>query len=280
MTFMQRRSVLAGKTVLWHEFGQPDAPVMVLLHGGHGNWRHWCANIAVLGRHFRLLLPDMPGFGGSDSLSDPSSGEIARHLQAGLDKLIAPEQDYVLACFSFGGLIGCRLALQDPRAKRVILCGSGGQGAGRQLVDVALRSWRGFLQAGDSAALAEALRHNLLITMLHDPSRADSRALAVYQEGLVQARFNSRSMSAAESVAALAADLARPVLLLWGAEDADGAAARAFFARYPACETMETHVIADAGHWVIYEQSDICNTTILYWLGIDQCPAKPDQEEG
>ena len=40
---------------------------LVLIHGGHGGWYHWMANIAALAKHRRVIAPDLPGFGASSS---------------------------------------------------------------------------------------------------------------------------------------------------------------------------------------------------------------------
>lgn len=50
-------------TMLWHVFG--DGPPLVLLHGGHGSWLHWIRVIHPLAARHRLLIADMPGYGGS-----------------------------------------------------------------------------------------------------------------------------------------------------------------------------------------------------------------------
>src|SRR5215469_9263598 len=49
----------------WHLWGDANAPVLVLFHGGAGSWRHWAHNIDVLSQRYRLLLPDLPGLGES-----------------------------------------------------------------------------------------------------------------------------------------------------------------------------------------------------------------------
>jgi pimeloyl-ACP methyl ester carboxylesterase len=37
-------------------------PTLLLLHGGTGSWTHRLRNIEPLARHFRLVVPDLPGW--------------------------------------------------------------------------------------------------------------------------------------------------------------------------------------------------------------------------
>ena len=50
----------AGNMV-WRSWG--SGPVLVLLHGGSGSWRHWVRNIEYFARDRRVLAPDLPGLG-------------------------------------------------------------------------------------------------------------------------------------------------------------------------------------------------------------------------
>ena len=62
-----------GGKMVWRLWG--DGPPLVLLHGGYGTWAHWVRAIQPLSRQFRLLVPDMPGFGESGMPADPYSAE-------------------------------------------------------------------------------------------------------------------------------------------------------------------------------------------------------------
>ena len=57
-------TAFAGGRTVWRVWG--SGPAIVLLHGGHGSWTHWLANIPALAEGHTLLVPDMPGYGDSD----------------------------------------------------------------------------------------------------------------------------------------------------------------------------------------------------------------------
>ena len=62
----------AGCTVQWREWGPQDGIPLVALHGGHGSWLHWLGNVDAFANKYRVLLPDMPGFGDSTDLDLPA----------------------------------------------------------------------------------------------------------------------------------------------------------------------------------------------------------------
>src|SRR5580698_8450851 len=125
----QRMETPCGDGVMvWRAWG--DGPVLVLLHGGAGSWRHWAHNIGDLSRDYRLLVPDLPGLGESAMLPAPQTAEtVAAILAAGIDRILGPDVTYDLAGFSFGGTAaGCLAARHGARVRSLTLVCSGGVG--------------------------------------------------------------------------------------------------------------------------------------------------------
>src|SRR5690554_3417524 len=56
----------------WHLLEGGHGEPLVLLHGFNGDCYHFSRVARRLGRHFRILAPDLPGFGqtGANDLSD------------------------------------------------------------------------------------------------------------------------------------------------------------------------------------------------------------------
>ena len=98
------RIIANGIAVHWCEWGHGKP--LVLLHGGHGSWMHWARNVQALAQHYRVLVPDMPGFGASEDFAlpphDPSRLEaLLQALEGSLTALIHPQQSFQtrrLAC--------------------------------------------------------------------------------------------------------------------------------------------------------------------------------------
>src|SRR5712691_9914772 len=55
--------------MVWRIWG--EGPPLVLLHGASGSWTHWIRNVRPLAARFRVLVPDMPGYGDSDAPLEP-----------------------------------------------------------------------------------------------------------------------------------------------------------------------------------------------------------------
>ena len=115
-------------SMVWRSWG--DARPLVLLHGASGSWTHWIRNIAPLATRFRVLVPDLPGFGDSDLPSEPHTADMLADLVAsGLDAVVPPSMEFDMAGFSFGGIIaGLVAARMGRRVRNLVLLGPGGMG--------------------------------------------------------------------------------------------------------------------------------------------------------
>lgn len=91
-------------------------PVVVLLHGSPGNARDFNSLAPMLARNFRVIRPDLPGFGDSShNVPDYSTRAHAHYVLALLDKL-GIERAHVIG-FSMGG--GVALNMADIAPERV-----------------------------------------------------------------------------------------------------------------------------------------------------------------
>lgn len=63
---VHRRRVGVGRDkIVWLEVGNPFAPVLLLLHGFSAAKEHWLPVLPFLLGNFRVLIPDLPGWGES-----------------------------------------------------------------------------------------------------------------------------------------------------------------------------------------------------------------------
>jgi pimeloyl-ACP methyl ester carboxylesterase len=99
----------------WHVGG--EGPPLVLVHGLGGAAANWGPMAAVLARRFRVLVPDLPGHGGSEAL--PAACGLASF--ADRVALVAEREGFgpaLVAGHSLGGAIAVRLALRRPAQVR------------------------------------------------------------------------------------------------------------------------------------------------------------------
>jgi pimeloyl-ACP methyl ester carboxylesterase len=96
--------------------GKPDAPVIVLLHGSWATDHDRDALAQALAKDFRVIVPDLPGFGASDGpdLPDYSPPSYAQELDEFLSNLRL-ERVHLVA-FGMGGAIALELADSVPES--------------------------------------------------------------------------------------------------------------------------------------------------------------------
>lgn len=118
-----------GYATNYHDVGRGDA--VLLLHGsgaGVSAWANWRGLIPVLGEHYRVLAPDLVGFGYTDTPADFQFDFMqswVRQINALLDGLNV-EKVHVIGN-SFGGALALWLAHEQPeRFDRLVLMGPGG----------------------------------------------------------------------------------------------------------------------------------------------------------
>jgi 4,5:9,10-diseco-3-hydroxy-5,9,17-trioxoandrosta-1(10),2-diene-4-oate hydrolase len=121
--------VQAGPVRLrYHEAGAGEP--LVLLHGGGpgaSGWSNYSRNIEFLARRFRVLVPDLPGFGGSQKSLPPDRlfTYLAARMSDFLQALDVPAAHFIGN--SLGGGTVLKLALDHPqRVHKAVLMGSGG----------------------------------------------------------------------------------------------------------------------------------------------------------
>lgn len=97
------------------EFGPPDAPPLVLLHGLMTAGYSWRYVLEALGAKHRLVIPDLPGAGFSESPDVPLGPEVlARAVLAIL--AATGTRGAPMIGNSMGGYIAMRAAMIDPTA--------------------------------------------------------------------------------------------------------------------------------------------------------------------
>lgn len=105
-----------GVRVFYREAGDPQAPVMLLLHGFPTSSHQFRHLIPQLAGHFRVITPDLPGFGFTEV---PAARQytytfdnLATTLGAFVDALGL--ERYAMYVFDYGAPTGLRLAVAHP----------------------------------------------------------------------------------------------------------------------------------------------------------------------
>ena len=261
----EKRSGFAGGQIFWHLWG--DGPPLILLHGGYGTWAHWVRAIPPLAEDFRLLVPDMPGFGESDSPPRPHSAEgIAAALAKGAGQILGVGTRLSIAGFSFGGVVSGHLAhALAGRIDALVLVGAGGLGAKRGDMPELIPRHPGMI----AAEIEAAHRRNLEILMLSDASPVDPLALHIQHCNTEQHRVKSRPISMTDTLARVLREVDAPLKAIWGGKDATaGAHLRQREEILRAIDPdIDFRVMPGVGHWVMYEAPEAFAALLKDLLG-------------
>lgn len=116
---------VGGQPIFYAEAG--TGPAVVLLHGGGpgaSGVSNYSRNIDALAAHFRVIVPDMPGYGRSTKKLDQSDpfGGLADTIRGLLD-VLGIDTAHLIGN-SYGGAAALRLALDTPhRVGRLVHSG-------------------------------------------------------------------------------------------------------------------------------------------------------------
>lgn len=255
-----------------------SGPPVVLLHGGGPGATgvsNYSRNIDVLAEHFRVIVPDLPGYGRSAKEVDHSDpfGDLAFAIRSMLDELDVTKAH--LVGNSYGGAAALRLALDRPdRVDRLVLMGPGGIGTTRGLPTKGLQTLLGYYGGGgpsreklesfirdflvyDGAAVGDDLidlRYEASIqpdVVANPPLRRPSGLRTLWRMDFTRDRRLARATT--------------PTLVIWGADDkVNRPTGGAVLARtMPHCDL---YVAADTGHWVQWERADLFNALARAFL--------------
>lgn len=199
----------------WHSGDVQQLPIL-LLHGAIGNaWTQWAEVIPFLSDEYRLIAPDLPGYGQSDPLPDMR----LEALIAWVDQLLTALEinEAVIIGNSFGALLGRLLAAQKPqRVPALIMCNGGVipvvPPLARTLAQMPIMGRFLFHRISKSTLSKSNLESVIRVQSVLTPQfYAQVRANQPSLRRLMQALTVSTIPS--ERIPAI------PVLLLWGEED-------------------------------------------------------------
>jgi pimeloyl-ACP methyl ester carboxylesterase len=121
-------TAVAGTTITWSEMGEGEP--LVLLHGILDSHRAWRRAAPHLARHFRVLMPDLPGHGYSGRPDAPYTLTWYASVIAAWMEAIGVERAHVCGHSYGGGVAQWMLLEQRARIDRLALVSAGGLGRG------------------------------------------------------------------------------------------------------------------------------------------------------
>ncbi|MFC4913176.1 alpha/beta fold hydrolase [Actinomadura gamaensis] len=236
---------------------------LVLLHAFPLSSAMWLAQREGLAKRFRVVTPDLRGFGGSVLGSDDPSVDAMADDVARMFRTLGIARA-VVGGISMGGYVAMALCRRHPDVVLgLVLCATRASGDDPQTSATRLRQADRLERDGDVSVLVDEVLPNLV-----GPTTMRQRALVYGRvRGLVQATppaaaaWAQRAMAGREEAFDTLRGLKVPALVMVGAEDvlASEDDARAMAEALP---NAELTIVPRAGHLVPVEQPDLFNQAV------------------
>ena len=258
----------AGIQTNYHDAGQGE-PVL-LIHGsgpGVSAWANWRLSLPALSQSFRVIAPDMAGFGFSERPADyqySMENWVAQAVGL-LDALNIPKASVVGN--SFGGALALALAIRHPeRVNKLVLMGS---------VGVPFKITEGLDRVWGYQPSLEAMKGLLDIFAYNRALVTDELAELRYQASIrpgfqeaFSAMFPAPRQRWVDAMSSSRADiraLAHHTLIIHGRDDQVIPLQNAYDL-LDLIEHSELHVFGQCGHWTQIEHAQSFNRLVAEFL--------------
>lgn len=258
-----------------------SGPGVVLLHGGGAGAAgvsNYARNIDALAQRFRVIVPDMPGYGRSTKEVDHEDpfGDLAAAVRGLLDEMDVDRAH--LVGNSYGGAAALRLAMDRPdRVDRLILMGPGGIGTTRGLPTKGLNALLDYYRG--EGPTREKLSRFIRDFLVFDGSAVPDELIELRYQASIQPEVVAnpplRRPSGRSALRTLwrmdlsrdrrLAEVRAKTLVVWGQDDKVNrpSGAQLLTRTLPSCDV---YLAADTGHWVQWERAALFNELATAFL--------------
>ena len=221
---LHQQSVQVGDTRwVYVEGGKNDGPPLILLHGYGGTYADWLLAAHYLTGNFRVIIPDLPGWGESTRLPNADYGYAAQadRVHGFVDALHLGE--IAIAGHSMGGAIAGLYAAKYPKdVAALVLVDSAGVPFRENAFVRELKSGKSPFDIDDRAGFK-----HLESLLFADPPSVPPRIADVFVARSQDSRaFNDKVLRAITSpderfaLQAKLPDITAPTLAIWCTKDA------------------------------------------------------------
>jgi pimeloyl-ACP methyl ester carboxylesterase len=238
---------------------------IVLCHGGSPGTCssvNWKLNIEPLaGAGFEVFAFDQPGFGLTDNPVDYSLDFRYQHARAFIDAMGV--ERYHVAGNSMGAYLAARLALEDPRADRLILISSNtlapkGSPASQAKSMKHAEELRAYTPSFENMLKMTqgTLYHQELVTRELVQERYEMSTGKNYE-----AQLKRYDAPKSKSLADQLGNLTGKTLIIWGKND-HGTSVEQAWLMFEKIPRAELHIFDQAAHWVHWDHAERVNGLI------------------
>jgi 2-hydroxymuconate-semialdehyde hydrolase len=241
----------------YHDIG--EGPPVLLIHGsgpGVTGWANWRLTIPALATRFRVLAPDIVGFGYTERPDDVqyNMSTWVDHLLGFMDAL-GIEQAHIVGN-SFGGGLALAMAIRTPcRVKRLVLMGSAG--IPFPITDGLDRVWGYEPSIESMRGLLEVFSYNrALMTEELARMRYEASIRPGFQEAFSRMfpAPRQRGVDSLASPESAIRALHHPAMIVHGREDRVIPLASSY-KLFELLQHAQLHVFGECGHWTQIEHA-------------------------
>src|SRR6516164_4222198 len=126
-TTTYRTASVDGLKVFYREAGDPQAPTVLLLHGFPTSSHMYRELIPALADRYRVVAPDLPGFGYTEAPDRKNFKYTFDHLAEVMERLTENLGliRFALYVFDYGAPVGFRLAVRHPERITALISQNG-----------------------------------------------------------------------------------------------------------------------------------------------------------
>ncbi|MFX1260003.1 MAG: haloalkane dehalogenase [Promethearchaeota archaeon] len=248
-----------GIRIHYVDEGTEDSEVVLLMHG-EPSWsflyRHMIPPLIKAG--FRVIAPDLVGFGRSDKPTEQSDHTYARHIKWMTGWLLGLDLHKItLFCQDWGSLIGLRIAIENQERFDRIVLANGGLPTG--IMSKAFLEWREFsrtskefdigriIQNGTVSNLSEEILRGYNAPFPDDSYKAGARIMP----SLVPISRDDPESKANKKAIKMYGSWTKPFLTAFSDSDPITRGAEALWINHvPGAKNLEHLTIKNAGHFL------------------------------
>ena len=242
--------VINGVKVNYQVFG--EGRPFLILHGWGSNSDRWITVAeAIAQKGFKVIVPDLPGFGKSDSLTTAWNMNNYTNWLEGFVKELNLTEFYLMG-HSFGGALACKVAIKHPQDVKKLFLAASASVRKRTTKKKAFRNIAKLVKKLSFLPFYDLFRkafYKFIIRKSDYP----------YVDGLMKETFTN---VISEDLSQFTGFIRTPTVIIWGDKDKSTPVEDAYFMNEK-IRNSKLVIIKDAGHALNKECPEVLAEKVL-----------------
>jgi len=278
-------NVEEGLRLHYLDEGNKDQPVVLLLHG-EPSWSYlYRKMIPILSTHFRVIAPDLIGFGKSDKLTNRTDYTYQKHIDW-LNTLVQKLdlKNIILFCQDWGGLIGLRMITEMEERFSMVIASNTFLPTGEFPIPDSFKKWLEFSQHSPNFDIGKVIQSGTSVPLSADIIAAYNAPFPSeeYKEGArifpTLVPINPKNPEASKNKEAWIklSQWKKPFLTIFGSKDDITKGSERVFQKIVPGSKGQNHAVLDAGHFIQEEKGEELAQLIINFYTTNSSQNKED----